>query len=131
MTEQRIRTDVAGLAQLINLPKDPVSVRWERRSRHGDSSLAAVVEMQAVDMESVLKSSRRLDVQTPVALDAETARLLFPAQVATRESDAGFKLVGISIEPSFFVNEKKSGLLNGKAVVLAADKLVFVTLYEM
>ena len=89
------------------------------------------MEIKLPDIQAILKESERLDVQTPFAIDIETARLLFPARFSREVTDGSVRLEGINIAPSAFVNEKKSGLLNGKAVVFASEGLVFLSLYEM
>lgn len=131
-TDQRkIRTDIAGLAELINVPSTTLSARWEHRTGHGGAFLAAVMTIEPTDVQNILKTSRKLDVQTPTDLDDETARLLMPSKMAARPPGSGLKLEGVSVDPSLFVNDKKSAFLNGKAVVLVGEGLVLISLYTL
>jgi hypothetical protein len=131
MEERTVRTDIAGLAKLINVPNTTLSARWEHRTDHGGASLAAVMQVEPSDVKNILNTSRKLDLQTPTDLDDQTARLLMPSRMAGSSPGTGLKLSGVNVDPSLFVNDRKSGLLNGKAVVLVGEGLVFVSLYTM
>ena len=131
MGERKLRTDIEGLAKLINVPNTTLSARWEHRTGHGGAFLAAVMMFGPSDVQNILETSRKLDVQTPTDLDDETARLLMPSKMAASPPGSGLKLEGVSVEPSLFVNDKKSGFLNGKVVVVVGEGLVLVSLYTM
>ena len=120
-----VRTDVSGLERLIDLPKNVARVRWERTQKHGDSSLVAVAWLSRSDVEPLIRESPKLDVQSPVTIPRE----LLDAHET--ESHPSSQWRGVSIEPRAFANPKKSGLLNGFAVVVADSGFVYVALYEL
>ena len=89
------------------------------------------MKIEPSNVQNILDTSRKLDVQTPTDLDDETARLLMPSKMAASPPGSGLKLTGVSVDPALFVNDKKSGFLNGKAVVLVGEGLVLLSLYTM
>jgi hypothetical protein len=120
MQSSGVRTDVSGLERFIDLPKQVASVRWEYRRDHGNGSLVAVVHLPPAEIEALLRDSPKLDVQSPVAID--------PDLIA---QDGGNQWSGVNIDPRSFVDNRKGGLLNGTATVVAGSGFVYVALYEM
>lgn len=125
MQTTSVSSDVSGLDRLIDLPKSVFRVRWERIRKHGDSSLSAVVWLSGPDLQKLVLDSPKLDVQSPIRID--------PALIGndTTQGHRSDQWQGVNIEPRAFVNPKKSGLLNGRATVVAESGFVYIALYEM
>ena len=126
MPATSVRTDIPGLERLIDLPKQVASVRWEYTRAHGNGSLVAVLRLGPSEIETLLRDSPRLDVQSPVTIDP---RLVGDDAVTPTPSSNQWS--GVNIEPRAFVNPTKGGLLNGTATVIAGSGLVYLALYEM
>lgn len=131
MIERRIRTDVDGLAKLVNLPEQVESVRWEHRAAKGGSSLVAVLTIKKSALDRLLRSSTRLNVQTPIKLNKETSELMFPKGLGNQAAGQPVEIRGVNIEPGPFVSASKSGLLNGLASIAMDDSLLYLSLFEM
>ena len=127
MPATSVRTDIPGLERLIDLPKEVAGVRWEYTRAHGNGSLVAVLRLGPKEIETLLRDSPRLDVQSPVTIDPRLVRDDADAD-ATHPSN---QWSGVNIEPRAFVNPKKGGLVNGSATVVASHGFVYVALYEM
>ena len=131
MPERKVRTDVDGLAKLINLPDQVESVRWEHRKTKGGSSLVAVITVGRSAVESLLGQAKRLDLQSPVKINGATSGLLFPGGLGKQASGSELELHGTNVDPGPFINPKKSGLVNGIASIVVENQFVYLSLYEM
>ena len=131
MAERKVRTDVDGLAKLINLPDQVEGVRWEHRKTKGGSSLVAVITLGHSALESLLGQAQRLDLQSPVKINSTTSALLFPGGLGKQASGSELELHGTNVDPGPFINPKKSGLVNGIASIVVENQFVYVSLYEM
>jgi len=122
-----IRTDVPGLEHLIDVPKHVASVRWEYTRTHGNVSLVAVLRLGPAELETLLRDSPKLDVQSPVTIEPR----LLGEEADVKSTHPSMQWDGVNIEPRAFVNPKKGGLVNGTATVVASGRFVYLALYEM
>jgi len=127
MLATAVRTDVQGLERLVDLPKEVARVRWEHIHKNNQSSLRAVVWLPRPGIESLLRESPKLDVQSPVTIDAA----LLGDEARRTGQEVSSQWEGVNIEPRVFVNRTKSGLLNGVATAVADQGFVYLALYEM
>lgn len=127
--------DIQGLEKLINLPFHPARVRWERSApaQGGNWSLDAMLWFTIDDANAIANQSKRLP--GPVKLRRKVAQWL-PSPLRERYSDGASDDVlvpvdGIAIEQTLFANPQKSRLLNGAALVLPEQGIVYLSLYTI
>jgi hypothetical protein len=126
-------TDTARLSRFINLPYQPVSVRWQTTQRPGgnDWSLTALLELKPEDVRGLMKSATKLG---PGRIDRAELKAWFPSSLKERyggEPGDSIPVEAAHIDAAPFFAVDRSPLVHGDALVFEEEALVYLCLYTM
>lgn len=133
-----IKTDIAGLERLINLPARPTHVKWSTSTRPGgnDWSLAAVLTFKAEDTHRLI-ASPEASPDGQFTVRRESFVNLFPPAVQDRykaqlgAGKAEVEMMGVQVPGALFAAPEKSPAIHGRALVLEEHNIVYLGLFTM
>lgn len=133
-TGRTVGADVRVLARYIDVPHEPRAVRFIISQQPGgaDQSLSAVLRYDPPAIAAMRGPSPSVPAASTFRVPRATAEALFPPEVLrTAAPGPSVALEGVAMDPVWFVNEKKSALIHGRAFVLREHGLVYLALYAM
>jgi hypothetical protein len=129
--------DAKLLRRYINLPREPLSMKWQTRDlpRHGDWSLCVLFRFSRPDLDAIIAASSKLP--GPPAIPADLLNIWFPAQLRDRYAHARRDARGVLLEdamlrtPDPFVVGDRSPLVHGSVAIWRDEQLAYLDLYTM
>lgn len=132
-----IHSDIEGLNKHINLPHQPLSVKWMTLPSHGSNwILGAYISFTSEDYSDIIRRSNGYDIPATSSISATTSiagvfvENLFPKELQTTlildPVDGRYSSEEtIQLQPNLFVS---SHLVNGYIVLLGDNNSIFLIL---